>query len=226
MQDGKLDTLALRDGDKRLVSLSNNEHVIKSGSEGVTSSILDVNDIVGTFMLLSVQDDANSTGVMTSSDHAHVTVVEPDEVLDLSRLNIEQDRVVDLDKRIRVTNGASVVGGQGWNGLLSKLHVLNLAELVGSLLGANTVNGHTSLGVVEQTEVLVGLLNADDVHETGWVVDVGTNLSVNLDETLHENGLGFATGKGIFQTVTQNQDKWQALSSLVWSWRWLRGLHT
>ena len=183
-----------------------------------------MDDIVGTLMLLSVQDDTNSTGIVSSGDHAHITVVESDEVLHLSGLNVEQDGVVDLDKRVWVSDGASVVGGQGWNSLLAQLDVLHLAELVRSLLRANAVNGHTSLGVVENSEAFVGLLDADNVHEPGWVAHVGAYLSVDLHETLHENGLGLASGKGILQTVTQDQDEWQALSSLVWSWRRLRGL--
>ena len=34
----------------------------------------------------------------------------------------------------------------------------------------------TTLGVVHETEVLIGLLNGDDIHETTWVVHVGANL--------------------------------------------------
>lgn len=44
------------------------------------------------------------------------------------------------------------------------------------------MDGETALDVVDKTESLVGLLNGDDVHETGWVGGVTSDFTVNLDE--------------------------------------------
>jgi len=38
------------------------------------------------------------------------------------------------------------------------------------------VKDETTLGVIEETEVLIGLLDGDDIHESTWVVHVGANL--------------------------------------------------
>mmetsp|Transcript_6690 Transcript_6690/g.23044 ORF Transcript_6690/g.23044 Transcript_6690/m.23044 type:complete len:201 (-) Transcript_6690:35-637(-) len=160
---------------------------------------------------------------MASGDHGDIAVVEPDEVLHLSRLDVKQDGVVDLDKGVWVPQGPSVVGGQGWDGLLAKLDVLDLAKLVGSLLGADAVHSHPSLAVVQDAEVLVGLLQGDDVHEPSWVANVRADLAVDLDVPLHEDGLGLAAGQSVLQAVTQNEDEWQALPGLVWTRRGLGG---
>jgi len=226
LEDGEPDSLTLGEGNKRLVTLSDDEHVLDSGGEGVAGGVLDVDNVVTTLVLLSVEDDANSAGVVTSGNHGDVAVVEADEVLHLSGLDVEKDRVVDLDERVGVPDGPSVVGGESRDGLLSQLDVLHLAELVGSLLRADAVDGHASLGVVEDAEVLVGLLDGDDVHEAGWVAHVGAHLSVNLHHALHEDGLGLTSGEGVLQAVTQDQDEWQALPGLMWSWGWLRGKDT
>jgi hypothetical protein len=41
--------------------------------------------------------------------------------------------------------------------------LLDLAQLEGGLLGRDAVDGEAALDVVEQTEVLAGTLNGDDV---------------------------------------------------------------
>lgn len=86
---------------------------------------------------------------------------------------------------------------QEWDTTLAKLHTLDLAELVLSLLASDTVDGETTLGVVDETEVLASLLDADDVHETCRVCGVGADLAVNLDETLHHDRLDFAAIEGV-----------------------------
>lgn len=81
---------------------------------------------------------------------------------------------------------------QEWDSALAKLHSLDLAELVLGLLGLDTVDGVSALGVVDETEVLAGLVDGDDVHEARGVGHVGSDLAVDLDQALHEDGLGLA----------------------------------
>lgn len=94
-----------------------------------------------------------------------------------------------------------IVRNQEWDPALAELNTLNLAELVLGLLSLDTVDGETALGVVDETEVLAGLLNGDDVHEAGGVGGVGADLAVDLDETLHQDGLDLATVEGVLQTI-------------------------
>jgi len=68
------------------------------------------------------------------------------------------------------------------------LHTSDLAEFVAGLLRADAVDNKAALGVVDETEVLVGLGDANDVHETDWVSPVGADLVINLYQTVHEDG--------------------------------------
>jgi len=86
---------------------------------------------------------------------------------------------------------------QEWHTTLAELHLLDLAELVLSLLACDSVHGEATLGVVDETEVLASLLDADNVHEASGVGCVSANLAVDLDETLHHNGLDFPTVESI-----------------------------
>ena len=94
-----------------------------------------------------------------------------------------------------------IVRNQEWDPALAELNTLDLAELVLSLLGLDAVNGETALGVVDETEVLAGLLDGDDVHETSRVGGVGADLAVDLDETLHHDGLDLTTVQGVLETI-------------------------
>lgn len=94
-----------------------------------------------------------------------------------------------------------IVRNQEWDPALAELNTLNLAELVLGLLCLDTVDGETALGVVDETEVLAGFLDGDDVHEAGGVGGVGADLAVDLDETLHQDGLDLATVEGVLQTM-------------------------
>lgn len=90
---------------------------------------------------------------------------------------------------------------QEWDPALAKLDALDLAQLELSLLGLDAVDGEATLGVVDQTEVLAGLLEGDDVHEASGVGGVSADLAVNLDQTLHHDGLGLATVQGVLETI-------------------------
>ena len=86
---------------------------------------------------------------------------------------------------------------QEWDSALAQLDSLDFSKLVFGLLGLDSVDGETALGVVDQTKVLASLLDRDDVHETGWVGGIGSDLAINLDQTLHDNSLSLARVEGI-----------------------------
>ena len=92
---------------------------------------------------------------------------------------------------------------QEWDPALAELNTLDLAELELSLLSLDAVDGETTLGVVDETEVLAGLLEGDDVHESSGVGGVGADLAVNLDQTLHHDGLDLATVQGVLETINE-----------------------
>ena len=105
----------------------------------------------------------------------------------------------------RALNSRSrIVRNQEWDPALAELHTLDLAKLVLSLLGLDAVHGEAALGVVDETEVLAGLLETDDIHEASGEGDVGADLAVNLDQTLHHDGLDLAAVESVLQTINQN----------------------
>jgi len=224
LSNAELDTLTLWKGDPWLLS-TNDEDVALTGSEGVVNGVLDVDDVETSVVTLAVGDNTNTTHVTTTSSHGDDTSVELDEVGDLTGSQINLDSVVDLDGWVWVTDGSSIVRDQEWDSALAQLHSLDLAELVLSLLGLNSVDGEATLGVVDETEVLASLLNADDIHETSWVGGISADLAIDLDQALHNNSLGLASVESILQTVTDEDDERHAVAELVWTsgWTWSVG---
>jgi hypothetical protein len=93
----------------------------------------------------------------------HVALLELDVVDDLVLDEVELDSVVDLDRGVRVTDGAAVVGDDEGDTLGAELDLLDLEELVGRLLLRDAVDREAALDVVQETEVLARLLDRDDV---------------------------------------------------------------
>lgn len=90
-----------------------------------------------------------------------------------------------------------IVRNQEWDPALAELNTLNLAELVLGLLSLDTVDGETALGVVDETEVLAGLLDGDHVHEAGGVGGVGGQKSFRLP------GSASMAGEPFCQSINQ-----------------------
>jgi len=107
------------------------------------------------------------------------------------------------------------VRNQEWDPALAELNTLDLAELELSLLSLDAVDGEAALGVVDETEVLAGLLEGDDVHEASGEGAVGADLAVNLDQTLHQDGLDLTTVQGVLETVADEDDQGKTVAQLV-----------
>jgi hypothetical protein len=110
---------------------------------------------------------------------------------------------------------------QEWDAALAQLHPLDLAELVLSLLASDAVDSETALGVVDEAEVLAGLLDGDDIHVASRVGGVGADLAIDLDEALHDNGLHLATVEGVLQTarkltLARVPSRFRLLSRSLW----------
>jgi len=101
------------------------------------------------------------------------------------------------------------------NTLGTELHLANLAKLVLGLLISDTVNNKASLNIVKDTEVLTGLFNLNNIHETGREIGISANLSINLDETLHDDAVDLTLIQSILQTVTDEDNQGQAFTELV-----------
>merc|ERR1711998_142004 len=138
-------------------------------------------------MLLTTSDDTNTALILTTGDDTLSTDLELDGVGPLASGDVQLDHVVHLGVGVGVPDGTAIVGGD---------------------------IGH-ALGTEEHTEMLDGLINADDIHEPNWEVGVGAHLAVDLDEALHEDLLHLLAGESVFEAVAQHEDERQALAQLV-----------
>ena len=132
-------------------------------SEGTVKRILDVNDIETTNVLLTVDDNTNTTHVTAASDDDKVAGLELDEFRDLARLDLELHGVVDGNRGIGVTDGTAIVGGNVVNALGTDGGLLDLQKLVGSLLSGDAVDGKAALDIVQDTEVFARLLERNNI---------------------------------------------------------------
>jgi len=222
--DRHADAFALGERHPRLGALADGEDVIQPGGERMSGGILDVNDVEGSGMSLTVHDDADSPQVTTSSHHANVAGLELDEVGDFARGDVDLDAILSFDQRIGVSDRAAVGGGEVRNALRADRHLLDDAKLVGSLLFADAMHLVSALDVVDEAEVLAALLHFDDVHEASWVSVVGAHAAVDFDETLGEDLLDFRVRKRVLETIPQEERERQALAQLVGTGRRTRSV--
>ena len=144
------------------------------------------------------------------------------------RIEAYLDGIVLLDLWVGEADGSSVVGNNIGDLVLSKGLSLDLAKLEVSFLAVDADWLETSLNVIEDAEVLVGLWNLNDILETEWESGVSSDLTVNLDKTLSLSAdfYRFLAGESVFQSVLEEDGKWDALTQLVGSSRWAVGVHT
>lgn len=183
-----------------------------------------MHDIKATRVVLTVSDHTNTSKRTSTGNHDKVASLELDERLNLASGNVDLYSVVDLDLRIRVADGTAIVRDKVRNALLAKLHPANAAKLVLSLLISDTVDGETALDVVDETEVLAGLGERDDIHETGRESLVSADSAVNLNKTLHQDCSNLTSGKRVLQTVTEEDNQWKGLPQLVGAGRRTRSV--
>jgi len=197
------------------VPLPMTKNVGDTGGELVARSVLDVHNVEPSKMTLSDFQHSDTTQVVTTGDHDGGTDIKLEHLLNLSIGQIELDGIVNLDDGVRVTDGATLVCHDVRDALSSELLALNLAELELGLLGSDSVDSIATLCVEEKAEILVGLLNSDDILETSREVDIGSDLAVNLNGSLSGDLNNLTSGKSILESVSQENDEWQAFSELV-----------
>jgi hypothetical protein len=104
-----LDTISSGKFNPRFFALTNDNNVTKSGSEGVSLGILDMDDIKRTLVLLNVLDDSDSSNVVSVLDEADITRFEMSESLNFSSCNIVLKSITNLDFGVRESNSSGIV---------------------------------------------------------------------------------------------------------------------
>ena len=130
---------------------------------------------------------------------------------------------------------------QEWDSSFAQLNPLDFAQFVFRLFGRDAVNSEATLGIINESEGFSSLLDRNDVHEASRECCVCSNFSIYLDEALHDDSLCLARIEGILQSifspsvlasskarqaqgydlpVSNEDDKWHAITELVWTWGW------
>lgn len=76
----------------------------------------------------------------------------------------------------------------------------HFAQLIVVLLRCNLTHSQVTLGVIDQTEILPSLVNADDSHKTNRVVYIRWDLAINLNKMFHTDLLYFISCEGILKS--------------------------
>merc|ERR1739848_924718 len=155
------------------------------GGESVAGSVFNVDDIETTWMLFTGLHGTDATYVLTAGDHADVTSIEFNPVGDFTGFDVDFDGVTDFAVWVGVADGATVVGREEWNIILSQKNSLDLAQFVLGFASLNSVDDVSTFGVQNQTEVFIGLVQSDDIHETSWVFHISSYFTVNFDHLAH-----------------------------------------
>lgn len=224
LKDVKLDAVALAQLDPSFPILANGKYVGKTGREFLARLVLDENDVERTRMLFDMDDFAHTPTIASLRHHSSYASLKLNDAVfhDLSSRQINLNSVVDFDDRVRVSDGATIVGDDGGNSPCAEILFLDAAQFVARFLVVDTVENETSFRVEEKTEGVVGLGDGNNVHETCRKVGVGANTSVHLDNFLHADLLDFLHVECVLQTVTEDDAQRKALAHLVrsrgWSW--------
>jgi len=123
--------------DVRLLALTNDEDIVDTRGERVLGDILNVHNVVRTFVLLDTLQLTNTTQVTTRGDHDQRTDGEFDRLLNLASLQVELDRVVLLDRRVRIADRATIVAANGWHALAASVGLSHFQQLEASFFWRN-----------------------------------------------------------------------------------------
>jgi hypothetical protein len=160
--DSVSDTLGLRKSASNL-GVTDDEDVVDSGVEDVLLVVLQGDDGNVTHLLDDGLDGTDSAQVVTSSNQSLVTSGELEVLLDGAALEVVLNGVTDLDAWVRVSQSSGIVGNEVWNLVGADLDLHDLAELLVGFLVLDSEQGESSLLIVEHSEEVATLWNAENV---------------------------------------------------------------
>jgi len=78
---------------------------------------------------------------------------------------------------------SSIMSDDVRNLLLTNVLFDNFCELEGRLFEVNLVGNESSFGIKKDSEMLIGFIDADNIHLTKWISWISSDLSINFDQT-------------------------------------------
>jgi len=196
-------TSFLGEGDQGVLTLSDNENVGNSGSERVSSRVSNVDNIETTDVSISVDDNSDSSDVVTGSDQSKIASFEGNVVNDGTSGDVKLDGIEDSNSGVGESDGTTVVGNNvrdlvGANRLLG-----DLAKLVLAFFLSDVSEDESSLNVIENSVKFTSLLNADDIHQTSRESGVLSDLTIdgNIAFLVVYDHHDFSTSESVLKTV-------------------------
>ena len=216
-KNAELDTVAAGKSDRRLSALSDNEHVIDPGSEGVSVGVLEGYEVEVSVQVRNVHDGSDSSSVGSVGDVGQAVVRHGEELLDLLGFEVQADGVVGSDVFVREAEGAAVVGHEVGDLVGSDFLALDSAQLVCVFLSRELHEDEAALDVVEDSVGDADFGEVDDVHQSDGVLRVSADVLVNVDQALLlvEDDVSFAAIQGEFKLVAEDDLERDALAKLV-----------
>lgn len=194
----------------------------------MTGAVLDVRDVVRTGVGLDVLEDTDTTDIVSTGDEDGGTVVEFEDSINFVGDEVQLNRVVLVDVGVGVADSSTVVGHDVGDLVLADALLQNLAELETGFLLGDLDALEAALHVVEDAEVLAGLVDGDDVHKTEGESVVSPDSVVNLyvvvlvSADLH----GFHSVESVLQSLAEESGEGEALAELVGTSGWTGSIDT
>jgi len=225
---GQGNTFFLGEGDPRVLSLSDHENVADSGGESVTSGVSDVDNIETTDVSISVDNNTDSSDVVTGGNHAKVASFEFNEIDDLTSGDVQLGGVIDGEFRVGESEGTTIVGDDVGDLVGADSLLGDLDKLIFSFFLADVSEDESSLNVVEDSVQFTSLLDGDNVHETSGESGVLSDLAIDSDIAflVVDNHGDFSTSQSVLKTVLQDDGEGKGFSVLVGTLRGLSGEDT
>lgn len=180
----------------------------------VLGRVLDMGNLIRTWMVLNMHESTNTTDVITSSNDDSGTILTFDNLVNFTGLKVQLDGVVLIDFWVGETESSSVVGHNVRNLVLAKTLSLDLAELKAGFLTVNADWLEASFDVVENAESLVCLFDGDNILEAKWEPWVSSDLVVNFDEafSLSADSDRVLAGERVLKSVLEKHGQRNALT--------------
>lgn len=203
LQDIQVLTVTFRKGDGGFL-VSDDENVRFSGGEGLSLSISQVDNIEATQMSFDVLDGSDSTDVVSAGDVCEVSGLVGVPLGDLVLFKVKSEGVSFVDFGMGESDGSAVVGDNVGSFVGADELFRDFQEFDFGFSVFNFDRFESTLDVVEKSKVLVGLGDADDVHDTNGELGVSSDFVINLDAILLvlKNESDFTSCDGVVKMVS------------------------
>lgn len=81
-------------------------------------------------MSLTMSNNSNTTHVTATNNHSKIACVKLDEINDLAGLDLQHNSVMDGNQRVRIADGATIMGDKVWDALSTSSYTSHLTKLV------------------------------------------------------------------------------------------------